>query len=249
MICTYKKGVIDLNNNIIIPKHIAIILDGNGRWAKAKGLPRNLGHRKGAFNIRDIASSANKLGVKQLTVYAFSTENWNRPKEEVDYLMTAPIKYYKKFKKKILNSSMKITFIGRRDRFSKELLDVINEVEENTKNHTGINLNIACDYGSKYEIVNAIKLISNKVLNNELEIDDINENTVDEHLYTNGMYPIDLMIRTSGEIRLSNYLLWQLAYSEFYFTDTYWPAFNEKELIKAIESYQKRDRRYGGLKK
>lgn len=238
-----------MNNEIIIPKHIAIILDGNGRWAKSKGLPRNLGHRKGALNIRDITVAAGDIGVKQLTVYAFSTENWNRPKKEVDYLMNTPIKYYKKYKKKIFESNVKITFIGRRDRLSPELLVLIEETEFMTKDKTGVHLNIAVDYGSKTEIVNAVKEIAQEVRNNQIDIDDITETTIDEHLYTKNMYPIDLMIRTSGEIRLSNYLLWQLAYSEFYFTDTYWPDFNSKELKKAIESYQNRDRRFGGLKK
>ncbi len=238
-----------MNDNLIIPKHIAIILDGNGRWAKKRGLPRNLGHRKGALNLRDITASANKIGVRQLTVYAFSTENWNRPKEEVDYLMKTPIKYYKKFKKNIISSNVKVTFIGRRDRFSNELFDCINEVEELTKNNTGINLNIAADYGSKNEIVTAVKAIATEVKNNNLSIDEIDENLIDSNLFTKGMYPIDLLIRTSGEVRLSNYLLWQLAYSEFYFTSTYWPDFKEKELLEAIASYQKRDRRFGGLKK
>lgn len=231
-----------------IPKHIAIILDGNGRWAKSKGLPRNLGHRKGAFNLKDITNSANKLGVKELTVYAFSTENWSRPKEEVDYLMKTPIKYYKRYKEKLFSSDVKITFIGKRDRFSAEFLAVMNEIEEGTKNHKGINLNIACDYGSKDEIVTAVKEIALKIENKEITTEDITEDMITNNLFTKNMYPIDLLIRTSGEIRLSNFLLWQLAYSEFYFTETYWPDFDEKELINAIESYQKRDRRYGGLK-
>lgn len=243
------NGVMKLSKEIIIPKHIAIILDGNGRWAKSKGMPRNLGHRKGALNLRDITKSANELGVRQLTVYAFSTENWNRPKEEVEYLMKTPIKYYKKYKKRLLNTNIKITFIGRRDRISKEFLDCINEIEDLTKEFSGINLNIAIDYGSKDEIATAIKNISSNVLKGEIKVDDINEELIDDYLYTKGMYPIDLLIRTSGEVRLSNYLLWQLAYSEFYFTKTYWPDFNKEELLEAIESYQKRERRFGGLKK
>ncbi|MFI3330045.1 MAG: isoprenyl transferase [bacterium] len=238
-----------MNKEIIIPKHVAIILDGNGRWAKQRGLPRNLGHRKGALNLRDITNSANKLGVKQLTVYAFSTENWNRPKQEVDYLMKTPIKYYKKYKDKIVKINVKVTFIGRRDRFSSEFLQCMEEIEDLTKSSTGINLNIAIDYGSKNEIVTAIKEIATDVKTNKLTIDEIDEKIVDEHLFTKGMYPIDLLIRTSGEVRLSNYLLWQLAYSEFYFTKTYWPDFNEAELLEAIKSYQKRERRFGGLKK
>lgn len=236
-------------NQIKIPEHIAIILDGNGRWAQKRGLPRNLGHRKGAINLKDITNSANKLGVKQLTVYAFSTENWNRPKDEVEYLMKTPVRYYKRYKRKIFESDIKITFIGRRDRFSKEFLEVLLEIEEKTKNHKGIVLNIACDYGSKDEIVNAVKQIVNDVNDNKLSVDEITEEIITKNLYTKGMLPIDLLIRTSGEVRLSNFLLWQLAYSEFYFTETYWPDFDEEELVKAIKSYQNRDRRYGGLKK
>ncbi len=236
-------------NDIKIPKHVAIILDGNGRWAKKRGLPRNLGHRKGALNLRDITNSCNKIGIKQLTVYAFSTENWNRPQDEVNYLMSTPIKYYKKFKNKIIDSNVKVTFIGRRDRFSDEFLTCIKEIETLTNNATGINLNIACDYGSKNEIVTAVKQIAVKVENKEITSDEIDESLIDDHLFTKGMYPIDLLIRTSGEVRLSNYLLWQLAYSELYFTNTYWPDFKEKELLEAIASYQKRDRRFGGLKK
>ncbi len=232
-----------------IPKHIAIILDGNGRWAKSKGLPRNLGHRKGALNLRDITGYANELGVKELTVYAFSTENWTRPKEEVDYLMKTPVKYYKKYKKKILNTNIKITFIGRRDRLSTEFLECITEIEKLTSIHTGLNLNIACDYGSKNEIVTAVKKIAQDVIDKKISVNDITEHTIDNNLFTSGMNPIDLLIRTSGEVRLSNFLLWQLAYSEFYFTNTYWPDFSKQELLKAINLYQNRDRRFGGLKK
>lgn len=232
-----------------IPKHVSIILDGNGRWAKNRGLPRNLGHRKGAINLKDITLFADQLGIKELTVYAFSTENWKRPKEEVDYLMTQPIKYFKKYRKKLVESNVKITFIGRRDRFSESMSACIKEVEELTKDHKGINLNIAFDYGSMDELTTAVKEICTEVICGNVKIDDIDEKTIDSHLFTSGMYPVDLMIRTSGEVRLSNFLIWQLAYSELYFTDVYWPDFNNDELLKAISSYQFRNRRFGGLSK
>lgn len=231
-----------------IPQHIAMILDGNGRWAKKRLLPRNVGHRKGAYNLRDITTECNKLGVKYLTVYCFSTENWKRPEAEVSYLMNAPIRYYKKYKKKLFESSVKIKVIGRRDRFSQEFLNVIEELEENTKNHTGITLTLCIDYGSYDEITTAVKKIANDVKNGLLDPNDITQDTITNNLFTSDLPPLDLLIRTSGEYRISNYLLWQMAYSELYFTDILWPDFNAKELHKALISFQGRNRRYGGLK-
>ncbi|MBQ9124291.1 MAG: di-trans,poly-cis-decaprenylcistransferase [Acholeplasmatales bacterium] len=168
--------------------------------------------------------------------------------EEVNYLFTTPIKYYKKYKKKIHDSNIRIKVIGRRDRVSKEFLDVINDIEENTKNHTGITLTLCIDYGSQNEITTAVKEIANKVKNGLIDINDINEELISNHLFTKDLPPLDLLIRTSGEYRISNYLLWQMAYSEFYFTDVLWPDFNKKELIKALISFQSRNRRFGGLK-
>ncbi len=237
---------IDCNN---IPNHIAIILDGNGRWAKKRGLPRNLGHRKGALNLKDIAVSCDKLGVKYLTVYCFSTENWSRPKAEVDYLMKTPIRYYKKYKEKLKKQNIVIKVIGRKDRLSSELLNVINELEAMTKDNTGLVLSLCVDYGSLYEITEAVKKVSQDVLDNKINISDITSDNITNYLYTSTYPKLDLLIRTSGEVRISNFLLWQLAYSELYFTDVYWPDFNEKELIKSIHSFQNRDRRFGGLKK
>ncbi|MGM9968980.1 MAG: isoprenyl transferase [Anaeroplasma sp.] len=230
-----------------IPNHIAIILDGNGRWAKKRGLPRVLGHRKGAFNIKDIANECNKLGIKYLTVYCFSTENWKRPESEVNYIMTAPLRYFKKYKDKIFNSNIRIKVIGRRDRISKEFLDMVIELEEKTKNHQGLTLTLCIDYGSIDELTTAVKRIATMVRNNELNPDDITEQTINDNLFTKDYPPLDLLIRTSGELRISNYLLWQLAYSELYFTDVYWPDFNEKELRKALINYQSRNRRFGGI--
>lgn len=235
-------------NMELIPKHIAIILDGNGRWAKKRLLPRTMGHRQGAFNLKDITIECDKLGIKNLTVYCFSTENWKRPEEEVNYLFTTPIKYYKKYKRKIHDSNIRIKVIGRRDRVSKDFLNVINDIEENTKDHTGITLTLCIDYGSQNEITTAVKEIANKVKNGVLDVNDINEGLITNHLFTKDLPPLDLLIRTSGEYRISNYLLWQMAYSEFYFTDVLWPDFNKKELIKALISFQSRNRRFGGLK-
>lgn len=231
-----------------IPNHIAIILDGNGRWAKKRFLPRNIGHRKGAFNLRDITTECNKLNIKYLTVYCFSTENWRRPEKEVSYLMTAPIRYYKKFKQQIFDSSIRIKVIGRRDRFSPEFLNVILELEENTKDHKGLTLTLCVDYGSYEELSTAFKNIALQVKNNEIAIEDINEDLITSNLYTKDYPALDLLIRTSGEYRISNFLLWQMAYSELYFTDTLWPDFNKEALYDAIYDYQQRERRFGGLK-
>lgn len=236
-------------NKDLLPTHIAIILDGNGRWAQKRGLPRTLGHRKGAFNLKDIASSCNKLGIKYLTVYCFSTENWNRPADEVNYLMSAPVKYYKKYRKSIATSSIKIKVIGRRDRFPKDFLDCVNNIENDTATHTGLVLTICADYGSYDEITTAMKNISQECLDGKIKVSDITPEVITNHLFTASYPPLDLLIRTSGEYRISNFLLWQLGYAELYFTDTYWPDFNEKELIKALLNYESRDRRFGGLKK
>lgn len=234
-----KKGV---------PNHIAIILDGNGRWAKKRLMPRTYGHLHGANNLINIAMYADKIGIKCLTVFCFSTENWSRPEKEVNYLMKKPLAYYRKYKDRLFKSNIKINVIGRRDRLAPEFLADIDEAVEKTKDHTGLTLVLAVDYGSLEEIKTATKEIATLVKSGELTIDDIDENTVYQHLYTKNLPPLDLLIRTSGEIRISNFLLLQLAYSELYFTDCLWPDFDENELLKAIESYQNRSRRFGGLK-
>ncbi len=231
-----------------VPAHIAIILDGNGRWAKKRFMPRTYGHRKGAFNIRTIARFANQIGVKYLTMYCFSTENWKRPEDEVNYLMTKPVRYIKRYYDDLIKSSIRITFIGRRDRIPSDLLNILTDLENKTRDHTGLVLTLCIDYGSFDELTTAIKNIASEVQDKKLEISDINEQCIMSHLFTKDYPAVDLMIRTSGELRLSNYLLLQSAYAELYFTDVLWPDFDEKELLKAIENYQSRNRRFGGLK-
>ena len=232
-----------------IPNHIAIILDGNGRWAKKRLLPRTMGHKKGLENLLEITKICKKIGIKHLTVFAFSTENWNRPDGEVQYLMNAPVEYLKGREDKLKDSGVKILFLGRKDRFPKETLEAINKIEFLTQNNTEFVLNVAFDYGSRNELVSATKQIAELVKNNEIDICDIDEKMIEERLFTKNSPKLDLLIRTSGEIRISNFLLWQLSYSELYFTDCLWPDFNEEELVKAIESFQGRKRRYGGLDK
>jgi undecaprenyl diphosphate synthase len=232
-----------------IPNHIAIILDGNGRWAKKRLLPRTMGHKKGLENLLEITKVCKRIGIKHLTVFAFSTENWNRPDGEVQYLMNAPVEYLKGREDKLKDSGVKILFLGRKDRFPKETLEAINKIEFLTQNNTEFVLNVAFDYGSRNELVSATKQIAELVKNNEIDICDIDEKMIEERLFTKNSPKLDLLIRTSGEIRISNFLLWQLSYSELYFTDCLWPDFNEEELVKAIVSFQGRKRRYGGLDK
>lgn len=239
-----EKKVLSKN----IPSHIAIILDGNGRWANKKGLPRTMGHRKGSDNLKDITLSCSKFGIQVLSVYAFSTENWNRPKDEVDYLMTLPKEFEKSYKEDFKELDIKVIFSGRRDRFSPENMELLNKIEEKTKDRKGLILNICFDYGSHTEIVQAIKEICVLYKNNLIQDNDINEALVSSHLYTRDLPPVDLLIRTSGEQRISNFLLWQIAYSELYFTKKYWPEFSEKELLKALDNFQSRNRRFGGIK-
>jgi undecaprenyl diphosphate synthase len=231
-----------------IPKHIAIIMDGNGRWAKKRRMPRTYGHKKGSENLKTIAIACHDLGIKALSVYAFSTENWNRPKEEIDYLMNLPSEFEETFKGQFEEHDIRVMFSGRRDRFNQTIQDLIERVEEKTKDRQGMILNICFDYGGQFELTEALKQIAQEVKNDDLTIKDITEDTIANHLYTKDLPPLDLMIRTSGEQRISNFLLWQIAYAEFIFTKTYWPAFNEKQLYKAIKAFQKRTRRFGGLK-
>ncbi|MFK5883530.1 MAG: isoprenyl transferase [Candidatus Izemoplasma sp.] len=231
-----------------VPFHIAIILDGNGRWAKKRHLPRTLGHKQGSANLKTIAIECSKLGIKALSVYAFSTENWKRPKEEIDFLMKLPREFTESFKGQFKENDIRVIFSGRKDRISKENLKLLTDIEVKTKDREGMILNICFDYGSQTELVEAFKQISIKIKSNELKIVDIDEQMITNHLYTKELPPLDLMIRTSGEQRLSNFLLWQLAYSELYFTKKHWPEFNKKELLKAIDDFQGRNRKYGGLK-
>ena len=231
-----------------IPSHIAIILDGNGRWAKKRKLPRTFGHKVGADNLNKTAINCSKLGIKVLSVYAFSTENWNRPKEEVDFLMKLPLEFEKSYKDNFRKHDIKVMFSGRRDRFSKENIELLNRIEEKTKDRSGLILNVCFDYGSYTEMLCATKEISQLYKDDKIKIEDINEKLFESHLYTKDLPKLDLLIRTSGELRISNFLLWQLAYSELYFTKKLWPEFNNKQLLIALDNYQKRNRTYGGVK-
>lgn len=223
-----------------LPNHLAIILDGNGRWANQRGLPRNMGHRQGVKTLTKIVKECSKIGIKHLTVYAFSTENWNRPQKEIDYLMSLIERYLNRIEKQLNKSDIRLKVIGEKTKLNDYLLSVIDTIESKTKDHQGLTLNIAFNYGSKDEIVNAFKKMANdKVL--------FTKENVDKYLYTSESKDVDLLIRTSGEQRISNYLLWQIAYAEIYFTDVYWPDFNINELEKALDSFQNRKRRFGGL--
>jgi undecaprenyl diphosphate synthase len=231
-----------------IPKHIAIIMDGNGRWAKKRGMPRTFGHKKGSENLKNIAIECKKLGIKALSVYAFSTENWKRPKAEIDYLMELPGEFEETFKGQFKEEDIRVMFSGRRDRFPKKVQDLIERVEEKTKDRRGMTLNICFDYGSYTEMLDAVKEIASEYKEGLIDLKDINEERMTSKLYTKDLPHLDLLIRTSGELRISNFLLWQLAYSELYFASVHWPAFNKKQLLKAIRDFQSRNRRFGGLK-
>jgi len=232
-----------------LPRHVAIILDGNGRWAKRRKKPRTYGHKRGALNVKTIAFEAHELGVEVLSVYAFSTENWKRPKAEIDYLMALPDLFKEEYKDEVKHDHIRVVFSGRRDRIRKENREYMQEIEEKTKDRDGMVLNVCFDYGSRYELTQAAKRIAEKVGEGELSASDIDEDTIDAHLYTAGLPPVDFLIRTSGEQRLSNFLLWQNSYAEFYFTKTHWPAFSIRRFHKALRRYQNRDRKFGGLKK
>ena len=231
-----------------IPQHVAIILDGNGRWAKAKGMPRNYGHAQGSKNVERICEEAWRLGIKYLTVYAFATENWNRPQDEVDALMNLLRRYMKTCLTTASKNDMKVRVIGDITRLDEDIRSRILELEEATKNNGGLNFQIAINYGSRDELVRGIRRLAQDCVDNKQDPAEITEAVIERYLDTHGIPDPDLLIRTSGEQRLSNFLLWQLAYTEFYFTDVHWPAFTKEELIKAIEQYNKRDRRFGGVK-
>ena len=230
-----------------IPNHVAIILDGNGRWAKSKGMPRNYGHTVGAKNVETVCRAADELGIKYLTLYAFSTENWNRPQNEVNALMKLFFFFLKNCSKTADKNNMRVRVIGEITRLSNAFQQRIHELETASASNTGLNLTIAINYGSRDEILRAVRHMVEDAREGKLETKDIDENVFSSYLDTRELPDPDLLIRTSGEQRLSNYLLWQLAYSEFYFTDVPWPDFHKKELELAIEAYNKRDRRFGGL--
>lgn len=228
-----------------LPKHLAIIMDGNGRWAKQQGFMRAFGHENGTKSVKEIIKTSAKLGIEYLTLYAFSTENWNRPKLEVQALMKILINSLKKELVTLQENNIRLNAIGNLDKLpktaQKELLDVM----EKTKTNTRLTLTLALSYGSREELVNAVKAISDKVKNNIISIDTIDDSIINEHLYTQNLPDVDLLIRTSGEHRISNFLLWQIAYAELYFTNVLWPDFKDQDLYEAIISYQKRERRFG----
>lgn len=232
-----------------MPKNIAIILDGNGRWAKKRGLPRIVGHAKGIKTLVEISEETQDLGLDSLLVYAFSTENWSRPTDEVKFLMNALIENLVKYKKRIIKRQTKVVILGERNNLSEDVLNAINEIERDTAMFDSFTLGICFNYGGHQEIINATKELAEEVLSGNLKIEDINKEIFEKHLYTKDFGPLDLLIRTSGEERLSNFLPWQSAYSEFVFTKTYWPDFHAKELYMAIDEYQSRSRRFGGLEK
>lgn len=228
-----------------LPEHIAIIMDGNRRWAKAKGMPSGFGHKEGAKTLEKIVRYANKIGIKHITVYAFSTENWKRAEEEVNTLMGLFQSYLDDYSKRADSENIKVKIIGSREGLSDKMKKSIEQCMERTKNNTGIIFNIALNYGGRDELIKAVQEIATKVKNDEISPEQIDERIISEHLYTKGQPDPDLMIRTSGEVRLSNFLPWQLVYSEFVFIDKNWPDFSEEDLNEAIEIYQKRTRKFG----
>ena len=237
-----------MDSELKMPNHVAIILDGNGRWAKAKGMPRNYGHVQGAKTVEIICEEAYKMGIQYLTVYAFSTENWNRPQDEVDALMKLLRNYMKNCLKTAEKNRMCVRVLGDKSRLDEDIRTRIEELEQATKDNDGLHFQIAINYGGRDEIVRATKKMAQKLKNGELQVEDIDDKCLENYLDTAGIPDPDLLIRTCNEQRISNFLLWQLAYTEFYFTPVPWPDFTKEELIKAVEAYNHRDRRYGGLK-
>lgn len=231
-----------------IPNHVAIILDGNGRWAKKRLMPRNYGHLQGAKTVEQICEDADSLGIKYLTVYAFSTENWNRPQDEVEALMKLLRNYLTNCIERANKNNMRVRVIGEKSRLSDDIRNKITELEEVSKVNTGLNFTIALNYGSRDEILRAVRRIGEDVKNGSIMAENIDDALISSYLDTGDIPDPDLLIRTSGEERLSNFLLWQCAYTEFYFTDVLWPDFNKAELIKAVEKYSSRDRRFGKVK-
>ena len=238
----------ELNGRLLqIPQHVAIILDGNGRWAKKRFLPRNLGHTQGAKVVEQICEDAWDIGIKYLTVYAFSTENWNRPEKEVNALMKLLRRYLIDCIERTSKNNMRVRIIGEKSRLDDDIIEAIDRLTEVSSVNTGLNFTIALNYGSRDEIVRAVRGIARDLKEGKIEESDISEDLISARLDTGDIPDPDLLIRTSGEQRLSNWMLWQLAYTEFYFTDVLWPDFNKAELIRAVEYYNTRDRRYGGV--
>ena len=228
-----------------LPRHIAIIMDGNGRWAKRRNQPRVFGHRQGAKSVRKVVEGAARLGINNLTLYAFSTENWNRPKHEIKTLMKLLVNALKNELGLMMKNNIRLNAIGHTDMMPTNVQQELQEVLDETKEYTGLVLTLALSYGARQEILRAVQEISHKVKNNIISVENVDDNIINKHLYTQNLPDVDLLIRTSGEVRISNFLLWQIAYAELYFTDELWPDFNETSLHKAIADYQKRERRFG----
>ena len=237
-----------MSDELKMPAHVAIILDGNGRWAKAKGMPRNYGHVQGAKTVETICEEAYRMGIKYLTVYAFSTENWNRPQDEVDALMKLLRNYLKNCLKTAEKNRMCVRILGEKSRLDEDIRARIEELEEATKDNDGLHFQIAINYGGRDELVRAMREITKEVREGKLSESELDEACISDHLDTAGIPEPDLLIRTCNEQRISNFLLWQLAYTEFYFTPVAWPDFTKEELVKTVEAYNHRDRRYGLIK-
>jgi len=238
-----KNELLDKNK---LPRHLAIIMDGNGRWAEKRGLPRSAGHREGEKAVRRVIDNCLNLNIPILTLFAFSTENWKRPKNEVTYLLKLFERVLAKEKVKLIKNNVKINFIGRLNNLPNSLNKKMNELRESTKKNNKLILNIAINYGGRAEIIDALKSITQKIVEKKLEIEEINENTIRDNLYTYNLPDPDLLIRTAGEMRISNFMIWQIAYSEIWVTPIFWPDFDKNNLIEAIRNYQKRVRKYGG---
>jgi undecaprenyl diphosphate synthase len=230
-----------------IPNHVAVIMDGNGRWAQKRGLPRVAGHHAGMKTVKKITMAANEIGIKVLTMYAFSTENWKRPREEVDYLMKLPLEFFPKEIEELVQNNVQIRMTGWEEGLPDYTLKTVSEAIEQTKNNTGLILNFALNYGSRKEMLYGMKNMFKDIQQGKLSLDDMDDQLFSRYLLTGDLPDPDLMIRTSGELRISNFMLWQLAYSELWFTDVFWPEFTEEHFFEAIKEYQRRARRYGGL--
>ncbi|MBH0167765.1 MAG: isoprenyl transferase [Bacillota bacterium] len=230
-----------------IPKHVAIIMDGNGRWARKRAMPRIAGHHEGMKTVRKIVKEANKIGIEVLTLYAFSTENWKRPREEVDFLMKLPGEFLNTFLPDLIKENVQVRIMGKKELLPLHTVKAVDEAIHKTKNNSGLILNFALNYGSRDEITAAVKALASEVKQGRLEPSQIDDSMIEQHLMTHDLNDPDLLIRTSGEVRLSNFMLWQLAYSEFWFTEVLWPDFSEEHLREAVSQFAGRGRRYGGV--
>jgi len=230
-----------------IPKHVAIIMDGNGRWARKRAMPRIAGHHEGMKTVRKIVKEANKIGIEVLTLYAFSTENWKRPREEVDFLMKLPGEFLNTFLPDLIKENVQVRIMGKKELLPLHTVKAVDEAIHKTKNNSGLILNFALNYGSRDEITAAVKALASEVKQGKLEPSQIDDSMIEQHLMTHDLNDPDLLIRTSGEVRLSNFMLWQLAYSEFWFTEVLWPDFSEEHLREAVSQFAGRGRRYGGV--